>query len=300
MKLNGLVPIADSVFLVNSPTNGKFPMAFSFLIMGTDTRALIDTGCGEAVCRDIMADYGIDVVINSHCHPDHVAGNHLFEGRELWVPNERSAETGAIDALARRLVGPDPRIMDNWVNFVRDGLGMRDYRHTKTFCDGDVLTFGGISLQAIHTPGHLADHYCFLEPESNMLLTFDVDFTTFGPFYGNPEADILDFRASLAKIRALQPSVMASSHRMPIQEKVAEELDSFESKIDRNRDRVAAVLGTPRSLDAICALKPIYGKYIKGLEVIYGFFERWMVKKHLDEMVQTGQAECEAGNYFVV
>ena len=63
--------IAERLYLVNSPSNGRFPMAFSFLVMGTDTHALIDTGCGEQACRSVMKRYGVDMVINSHCHPDH-------------------------------------------------------------------------------------------------------------------------------------------------------------------------------------------------------------------------------------
>jgi len=244
-----------------------------------------------------MEKYGVDIVINSHCHPDHVSGNHLFEGKELWIPQERAVETGAIACLAKRLVGPDASIMANWENFVRQELGMRDYSHTSTFRNNERLDFGGISLQAIHTPGHLDDHYCFLEPDSNCLLTFDVDLTTFGPFYGNPESDISRFRTSLKKISGLAPSVIASSHRLPVHEHVEEELQDFAAKIERNQNRVITVLDVPRSLDEVCALKPIYGKYIPGLEVIYGFFERNMVEKHLKEMVTAGQVKIREGQY---
>ncbi|MFZ5569981.1 MAG: MBL fold metallo-hydrolase [Thermodesulfobacteriota bacterium] len=297
--MDDIIPLTERLHLVGSPTKGKFPQAFSFLVMGTDTHALIDTGCGEKACREVMETHGVDLIINSHCHPDHVSGNHLFAGKELWVPRERAAETGAIERLAGRLVGPDPIIMDAWKHFVRKDLGMRDYRHTGTFGDKQRLDFGGISLLAIHTPGHLDDHYCFLEPENNVLLTFDVDLTTFGPFYGNPEADLPSFRASLEKIRAIAPSMVASSHRLPVRDRIAEELQGFAVKIDRNQARVAAVLDVPRSLDDICALKPIYGKYIPGLEVIYGFFERQMVEKHLQEMAAAGLV-ANRGNAFVL
>ncbi len=161
--MNDIIPITERLYLVTSPTQGRFPLAFSFLVMGTDSHALIDTGCGEKACRAVADHYGVDVVINSHCHPDHVSGNHLFEGQELWIPKERAAETGAIPRLAHRLVGPDRQIMTNWENFVRKELGMRDYCHTRTFVDNQRLDFGGITLQAVHTPGHLDDHYCFLE-----------------------------------------------------------------------------------------------------------------------------------------
>ena len=298
--MSEIIPITKRLYLVNTPTQGRFPLAFSFLILGKDTHVLIDTGCGEKTCREIVENFRVDIVINSHCHPDHVSGNHLFEGKELWIPRERATETGAISLLASRLMGPDREMMESWENFVRKDLKMRDYHHTQTFQDNQCLDFGGISLQAIHTPGHLDDHYCFLEPENNVLLSFDVDLTTFGPFYGNPEADIPLFRKSLERIRAINPKIVASSHRLPVYENIPDEIKGFADKIDRNQDRVAAVLNVPRSLDEICTLKPIYGKYIPGLEIIYSFFERHMIEKHLREMMLIGQVENQDGKYFIL
>jgi glyoxylase-like metal-dependent hydrolase (beta-lactamase superfamily II) len=299
MKASDLTPVRDRLFIVDTPTRGRFPMACSFLALGTRTRALIDTGCGPEACREVLTAFDVDVVINSHCHPDHVSGNHLFEGRELWVPEQRAAEVGLVGRLCRRLVGPDPEVMAAWEFFARQGLGMRDYRPTKTFRDGDLLDFGGLSLRAVHTPGHLDDHYCFLEPDENILLSFDIDLTGFGPFYGNPESDIALFRASLDRIMDLGPRVVASSHRPPVRENVMEELAAFREKFDRNAERVAAVLDVPRALDEICGLKPVFGKYIPGLEVIYTFFERCMVEKHLEEMVRQGRVKLRDGKYSV-
>jgi glyoxylase-like metal-dependent hydrolase (beta-lactamase superfamily II) len=299
MKSSGLTPVTDRLFIVNTPTRGRFPLAYSFLVLGSRVRALIDTGCGPEPCREVLATYDVDVVINSHCHPDHVSGNHLFAGKELWVPEQRLAEVGAVSCLCRRLVGPDPGVMAAWAFFARQGLGMEDYLPTKTFRDGDILDFGGLSLQAVHTPGHLDDHYCFLEPDENILLSFDIDLTGFGPFYGNPESDIALFKASLNRIMDIHPRVVASSHRLPVVENVREELLAFKEKFVRNEKRVSAALDVPRSLDEICLLKPIFGKYIPGLEVIYTFFERCMVEKHLEEMTQTGRVKIQDGKYSV-
>ena len=87
MNTTDLIPVSDKIYLVNSPTGGRFPMAFSFLILGTDTHALIDTGCGPKANRHVMEKYGVDMVINSHCHPDHVSGIIFFQERNYWFPN---------------------------------------------------------------------------------------------------------------------------------------------------------------------------------------------------------------------
>ncbi len=297
MKDTELIRVSDRLFIVNSPTSGRFPMAYAFFIMGSDTHALIDPGCGPQACKAIQEEYGVDFVINSHCHPDHVSGNHLFAGKDLWVPEQGRDQVGTVKLLSRRLVGPDQAVMDSWEKFAQEGLDLQDYTPTHTFGDGQAMDFGGITLEAVHTPGHLADHYCFLEPKENILLSFDIDLTGFGPFYGNPEADIPAFRASMDRIQGMQPRVVASSHRMPVREKVDEELEAFQDKIARNADRVASVLDVPRTLEDICARKPIFGKYIPGLEVIYTFFEGWMIRKQLDDMVDQGQVELKDGHY---
>ena len=299
MKPIDLMPVSDRLYLVDSPTGGKFPMAFSFLVLGTDTHALIDTGCGPDAIRHVREEYGVDVVINSHCHPDHVSGNHLFAGKELLVPQERVEETGAIHRIARRLMGPDQAVMDSWEYFARRKLGMRDYEPTGTFQNGETFDFGGISLQAVHTPGHLDDNYCFLEPEQNILLSFDIDLTAFGPFYGNPEADISRFKDSLDLVMAMNPRVIASSHRLPVRENIQDELAGFVAKFARNEARVAAVMTVPRSLEEICAQKPIYGKHVPGMEILYAFFERHMVQKHLECMETEGRVRFREGTFIL-
>jgi len=299
MKKVDLIPVSDKIFIIDSPTKGKFPLAYGFLILGTDTRALIDTGCGPDACRRVMEDFEVDMVINSHCHPDHVSGNHIFKDKALWVPEERCGETGTVDLLSRRLVGPDKTVMTFWENWVRTMLYMGDYRYTDTFRDGHVFDFGGVRLEAVHTPGHLEDHYCFLEPKENILFSFDVDLSTFGPFYGNPEANLPQLEQSMDRIMALSPACVASSHRLPVKEKVMEELAAFKDKITRNQNRVAGALDSPRTLEELCILKPIFGKYIPGVELIYAFFEKCMVQKHLEQMASKSLVRMDGNKYLL-
>lgn len=299
MTKDDLIPVGDKIFIVDSPTKGKFPLAYSFLILGKDTRALIDTGCGPEACIQIMEKFEVDMVINSHCHPDHVSGNHLFRNSALWVPEERCEETGAVATLSQRLVGPDKTTMEFWENWVRTMLSMEDYRHTDTFGDNHIFDFGGVRLEAVHTPGHLEDHYCFLEPKENTLFSFDVDLSTFGPFYGNPEADIPQLEQSIDKIMEIRPACVASSHRLPVKKKVTKELQAFKDKIIRNQNRVAKALDIPRTLDELSTLKPIFGKYIPGVEVIYAFFEKCMIQKHLEQMTAKGLVRVDGDKYIL-
>ena len=291
-----LVPLADKLFLVNVPNEGRFPLAYAFLIQGEKT-VLIETGCGQDICRALKDQYPIEAVYNSHAHPDHVAGNHIFQGVELLTPDIRSKETGALDTLAKRLVGPDPKVMDFWKGFVKKFTGLQDYEPTGTFSDGDILDFGGIALHAIHCPGHLEDHFCFWEPDKKILLSFDIDMTGFGPFYGNPESDINAFKESMDKVMALEPAIVASSHKPPVTKNTVQALQDFKDKFDRNEKAVLDALDTPKSLEEILALKPIYKRYFSGGEILYSFFERNMISKHLDRLQNQGMVSLASGRF---
>lgn len=291
-----LVPLSDKLFLVTAPNQGRFPFSYSFLIKGENT-ALIDTGCGLDLCRALRDEFAIDAVYNSHAHPDHISGNFIFKGIDLLVPDVLSEQTGTLDILAARLMKGNLEVADFWKGFVKKFTGIQDYEATGVFSDGEVLDFGGITLQAIHCPGHLADHFCFWEPENKILMSFDIDMTSFGPFYGNPEADINDFRESMDKIIALEPEVVASSHKPPVTENAVQALIEFKSLLDRNEKAVLDALDSPKSFEEILAEKPLYKKYFPGGELLYAFFEGNMISSHLDELQSQGRVALVDGKY---
>jgi glyoxylase-like metal-dependent hydrolase (beta-lactamase superfamily II) len=58
-------------------------MSHSFLVRDEIT-ALIDTGCGLDLLAEIKETFQIDMIINSHGHPDHSAGNWVFPDLNLY------------------------------------------------------------------------------------------------------------------------------------------------------------------------------------------------------------------------
>ena len=63
--------------------NYKFPNCNSLLIEDEKT-ALIDTGLGRNLLKEILNEIKIDLLINTHTHPDHVAGNRIVA--EMTLP----------------------------------------------------------------------------------------------------------------------------------------------------------------------------------------------------------------------
>ncbi|MHB8203962.1 MAG: MBL fold metallo-hydrolase [Desulfomonilaceae bacterium] len=77
--------LTDDLFVILGRRHGHFPMSHSFLVRDEIT-TLIDTGCGLDLLAEIKETFQIDMIINSHGHPDHSAGNWVFPEASLHVP----------------------------------------------------------------------------------------------------------------------------------------------------------------------------------------------------------------------
>lgn len=121
----------------------------SFLIETEEGLILLDTGMAEAVpgllervetLGHALSD--IKIILNSHAHFDHTAGN----------------------AAVKSVTGASLFVHEGDVSAVEDGvyLGSEDWELAKmppatvdrVLSDGDMVTLGEITLTAHHTPGH--------------------------------------------------------------------------------------------------------------------------------------------------
>jgi len=81
------------VTVISGPSNGLFPYCTSLLVDGGQERVLIDPGAGEEALRPVVASAGgVDVIINTHYHFDHIWGNHLVPGARAVLLNEVERE----------------------------------------------------------------------------------------------------------------------------------------------------------------------------------------------------------------
>jgi ribonuclease/clavin/mitogillin len=281
--------VADGIYLVVGANKGRFPWSHSILASG-DRVVLFDTGCGQEAIREIKDRFRIDTVINSHTHPDHFSGNHRFDGCELLVPEMFADILADLDRMSLRLAGGGEPARE-WLHLVRDVLGHVPTEPTASYGDGEVIDLGSMRFQAVHTPGHTADHFCFLEEERGILLSFDIDFTPFGPWYGHVECDLDQFCESLRKIQAIAPSMVVSSHRRPITYGLDEEIAAFDAVfVDRN-DKILRMLEKgPATPERMAELSPIYGIEDASFKLAL-YFESRMIEKHLQLLARRGQAE---------
>jgi hypothetical protein len=125
----------------------------------------------------------------------------------------------------------------------------------------------------------------------------DICLTAVGPWYGEDQADIDDFVESINRIIALKPAKIITSHRAEIfDQNIPEILGEYRNRIYKREERVLDFIrGNPSTINQIASQKIIYREH----PIIFLlFWERYMVKKHLDHLIKQGLVEkLEDGRY---
>ena len=200
----------------------------SFLVQGSKSAVLLDTGLGVANIRKVaegLTDKPL-LVVNSHYHFDHSGGNRLFEeiaihriGGPLLAAEPPAGLAEGYMAYAQRLLqawGPYKEADDLYFHLLTAERLVRplpkDFdpgqyvivptRPSRLLEDGDVLDLGGRTLQVLHTPGHSPDCICLLDDMNGLL--FGGDTINTGPIYAQLEdSNLHHFAASTARLAEL-------------------------------------------------------------------------------------------------
>ncbi len=293
--IDNIVPLAKNLFWIKAPGKGKYPYCNGFLITGKQN-LLIDAGVGDEMIAEIDSRKRIDTLLISHSHPDHMLQWHLLKDRHVMMPAETPDLVTDISQLALRFTGSQANAV-LWIKRVRDVLGLQPLRAPDSrFSDGEIIDLGGARLMAIHAPGHLNDHYCFLY-ENSVLLTTDIDFDSFGPWYGNPESDIDRFKQSIAKVRNLKFDLVCSSHKPPIIGKEAQQaFDDYLAVFDQRKQQIMELCNGRRTFEDIVAESPFYRNKMPDRNM-QKIFEGRMIQNNLDILISEELVECTNNMY---
>jgi glyoxylase-like metal-dependent hydrolase (beta-lactamase superfamily II) len=238
---------------------GRYPQGNTLFVRGREESALIDPSLGLLPRRDRLPRP--DRVLNSHCHEDHIAGNHLFPDvpwhlHEADLPGMRS-----LDGLMAIYGYPEP-ILSAFRRVVVDEFHFAPRPDATAFRDGDAFDLGGARIRVLHAPGHTRGHCFFWIEPDDVLYLADVELSSFGPYYGDAWSDLEDFERTLAMLRGLAPRHWATFHHIGVLSDRAaflERLDRFEAKIAERERRLLDYLRTaPRSLDDIARHRFVY------------------------------------------
>ncbi len=277
-----LKKICCDIYLVQGENNGLFPFSNSILIRTQSGKdVLIDTGCGIDTLQKLKEEFNIAIIINSHSHADHCAGNWIFEGQveKIFVSKEGEKSAGNLKALSVRFTEPGP-LPELWKDIVTKYMDFKEFRPTHTFNEQTLFEFGNVKLIPIHTPGHIKDHYCFYEPTQKVMFAFDIDLTSFGPWYGHLESSLSEFKNSIQRIKSFEMDAFVSGHKGIIRDNICERLDAYNAKFDLRDRKIQSLLKRTSNIDDLTDAAPIYGE-VASTEPLLKFWEKQMILKHI-------------------
>ncbi len=220
--------VHESIYRIKI-TFGQGITGFLYLLKG-ERLALVDTGTPQSPSRFIgpaLAEIGLsfsdlDLILNTHVHPDHSGGNaetkrlsqapiYLHAGD---LPRAQSTETNVEFAIAPlRALGLPPEAVRQRADYTREMAG-EAVGADAVLSDGDLVDLGsGIKLRVIHTPGHTPGSISLYWESEGVLLTGDSAQGRGGepgsyPFYFDAPA----YRRSMATLAQLDFRLLCMSH----------------------------------------------------------------------------------------
>ena len=126
------------VTVLSGERGGRYPHGNSLLVAGSEETMLIDPSLSLAGRASLPF---ADRVLNSHCHEDHVAGNHLYPNVPLQLHEEDLPGIRSLDAMMA-IYGMSPRIAAAFRQVLVDDFHYQPRPDAVGYRDGDVFDLG--------------------------------------------------------------------------------------------------------------------------------------------------------------
>jgi glyoxylase-like metal-dependent hydrolase (beta-lactamase superfamily II)/8-oxo-dGTP pyrophosphatase MutT (NUDIX family) len=271
------VRLSLRVIRVTAPNAGMMtgPGTNSYLVGGGPRNewAVIDPGPAQTDAIDALlaATPGpIRWIFVTHTHVDHSPGAALLKERT------GAQVHGQLPAYPH---GQDP-------GFTPD----------QRVHDGDRFTLGdGVTLRAIHTPGHASNHFCYLLEEEKTLFTGDHVMQGSTVVIRPPDGDMSAYLASLRMLLSLDVEWLAPGHGFLISPP-AEAIESLLRHRLRREAKVVSVLHEfgPTTIETL--LKRVYDDVDPRLHrVAQGSLEAHLIRLQKEQVATHNNALWSAG-----
>ncbi len=274
---------------------GSYPSGNSVLVRGAGETVIIDPSV--TVVERGGAPTRVDAVLNSHSHEDHMAGNGFFPAARVHIHHDDLPGARSLDGLMA-VYGLSGPAEDEFRHTVVEEFFYAPRPDAQGFGDGHVFDLGGVTVQAVHLPGHTRGHSGFRISDGVFFLS-DIDLTGFGPYYGDAWSDLDDFEASLARVREEEADHYVTFHHKGVVEGRAtfvRMVDEFGAVIDRRHQAMLAFLAEPHTLDDMVAHRFVYRPHVQ--HVFADSVERRSAWLHLQRMLGRAEAaEVEPGRF---
>lgn len=257
-------------FPVRTPTKPPATHTNCYLIHSTRELLIVDPGSpyedeqealGSCVKGLISEGRAVREIVLTHLHPDHVAGVNVL----------------------RAQLGEDVKVSAHKLTaeHLRGSIQVE-----KIINDGDIIKLEGdpgITLRALHTPGHARGHLCFHDAKTGVLITGDNIVGLGSVLIDPPEGNMQDYLDSLERMRALPNlSVLFGGHGPAMANPYAKIKEYIDHRREREQKILRAVRDGASTVSQIVALA-----YTDVSPKAYGMAER-AVLAHLEKLEADG------------
>jgi glyoxylase-like metal-dependent hydrolase (beta-lactamase superfamily II) len=286
-------------------------------IVGRGEVAVIDPGPADEKHIDaLLQSLGTERVTHiliTHTHADHSPGARLLQERTgaktygfgphpvptadeddryAEVPelptNGATESTSVSDAATEKVVNEsDQQSAKEKKELTEEGHGDRDFAPDVPIRHAELISGSGWTFEAVHTPGHLANHLCFRLAQHKLLFTGDHVMGWSTSVISPPGGQLNDYLASLALLLENPDEIYIPTHGSPI----TKPHEFVRGLIDHRNARTAQILDRLKSGPQ--NIKEIVAALYVGLDPKLFKAAGRSVLAHLDALVRSGSVSVE-------
>ncbi|MBY6241138.1 MBL fold metallo-hydrolase [Methylosinus sp. Sm6] len=273
-----LVRVAPATRRVIAPNPGAFTFTGTCsYILGEGEVAIVDPGPAiashiEALLAAIEGER-LRYILVTHTHRDHSPAARLLK--------ERAGATVA--GCAPYAPPPDLSVTGPGLDAAHD----RDYAPDRVLADGERIDVGGLTVEAVATPGHTTNHLCFALCEERALFTGDHVMGWATTVVAPPDGSMGDYVSSLEKLRARDDRLYWPAHGGPVREPQR----YLRALLHHRRQRELAIMQRLGEGDETIAT--MVARIYEGVDVRLHGAAALSVFAHLEDLVERGRVTCD-------
>jgi glyoxylase-like metal-dependent hydrolase (beta-lactamase superfamily II) len=237
-------------------------------------------------------------ILITHCHADHSplaawlraeTGAPTFAFGPHGAVDDDDDDDGDDDAEIDSDDGGDDDEIDDGVK-IEETIDV-EFAPDVAVADGEEIALGpGLTMTAVHTPGHTSNHTCYALAEPSVLFTGDHVMGWSTTVVSPPDGHMADYIESLRKVAGRRDALLIPTHGPPRRDGPAYVTALVEHRLERERQVVDAVR---RGLDTIPSIvAELYADVRPELHKPAGR----SVLAHLVKLVDAGQVAVADGS----
>ena len=291
--------LGQCVTVLFGKDQGKYPDGNSVLVVGSAGSVLIDPS--QSV-HEASPPLRVDRVLLTHAHEDHVAGLSAVRTDAIGVHERDLAALQSVAGLMA-LYGIPPDRIPAMTDFVTERFHYLGWPSATSFRDGATWELGGVVVRAMSMPGHTGGHCLFViehDDGPTVVVTGDIDLSTFGPYYGDAGSSLEEFEATLLALPKVVADHYVTFHHKGVvdgHDAFVAAVSAFGEAIARREATLLELLATRRTLDQLVEIGIVYRPGTRP--PLFGeSVEKRSIQQHLDRLLLDATVATDGRAYW--